>query len=149
MTDATDVATDGDDPTRYTFNWQKLHEDYDAEAFLRWMVVHLMVDRGEDGRPTARPDLHDRVSAATDGFTNVTLTIQVGGVDVNVRHFVENAFNVMRAHADRAAAELIRERTDLTQLFDQVHAIRDAVARRTTEVVRGMGLARYMDEEDR
>lgn len=89
------------------FDWQKRDED-----FVKWMFVHLIADkRQEDPR-------FETLSSATKGFTDVQITMQVNGIEVNAQNFIESVENAYRQHAERTAKDLVRDMPRMQELED-------------------------------
>lgn len=59
------------------FNWKDVGQD----DFLKWLVPHLLT--GEDEKKQLE------LSEATEGFTNVELTMQINGIEVDASHVIE------------------------------------------------------------
>jgi hypothetical protein len=132
----------------YKFDWHSLG-DYDAEGFLRWMVVNLLSEHTDNG--DVRPELDhliNRVGEASADYREVVLTIQLNGVDVNVEHFVRNVHANMHDHARRAAVNWLREHVDVGRLLDDATAIGEALTSRAREIAHQVGLDVYWNEED-
>lgn len=90
------------------FNWHEL----DGNSFLSWMVVHLLAT----GKAK---DMFEEFSELTDKFNDVTMTIQINGIEVDVEHFVECIQEVMKLETQKAAGEIaegmldgVREKTN-------------------------------------
>lgn len=110
------------------FNWHEL----DSDGFLSWMVVNLISQDSWDKSNGKFEQLRD----LTDGFSNVTMNIQINGVEVNVSHFVDSIQAVMKHQTERAAENLaenmldgVREKTDqIEDMLEEVaHDLRDKV----------------------
>lgn len=86
------------------FNWHEL----DRDDFLSWMVVHLVAQESWDKSDGKFEQLRD----ITDGFSNVTMNIQINGVEVNVSHFVDSIQSVMKYQTERAAEDLAENMLD-------------------------------------
>lgn len=126
----------------YTFNWHSLR-DMDSgtdEGFLRWMLVNLVTRRCDDEDYSRSRTLLEQLSDASNGFTNVTLTIQANGIDLNVEHFVSSIRRNMEWWARRTAVEELEGRTDVTELFDAVSSLRVRVRRSMEIIARDLGI---------
>lgn len=133
--------------TEFIFNWHTLDERDDMEGFLHWMIVNLTVpERDSDGQKIDSE--FDNLSEITNGFQNTALTIQINGVPVNPWHFVMSMRDNMVHWAKKAAVDELKDRTDVSALFDQTYALQRAIQHRTREVARAMGLADYIDRDD-
>lgn len=127
----------------YTFNWHDLpdfHGDDSAgyEVFLKWATVHLLVDQSRLG--TGNTDLHEQVRAASDDFTQVTLTIQVCGVEVNPEHLVRAIHANMVHWAKVSAAETLDALPTLVELRSTLDVIEAAARARIEHVAADLGL---------
>lgn len=127
----------------YTFNWRSLR-DADSgtdEGFLRWMLINLVARKYRDGDDcSATRDLLEQLRDASDGFTDVTLTIQANGIDLNVEYFVSAVRRNMEWWARRVAVEELERRTDATELFDVVSSFRVRARRSMETIARDLGI---------
>ena len=82
----------------FTFNW---HDDRDS--FFSWMVTSLI-------SPVAQErDNFEELSAATDKFRNVTLTMQINGISVPVNNFIDGIKHNMEYWATKEAERMLSE----------------------------------------
>lgn len=125
----------------YTFDWQKLNEFDDYDKFLHWAVVHLVVDTDADGKAHSRSsEEFEQLREATKNFTEVTLTVQVSGVEVNPEHLMRAVEHKMRVHAHEAARETLEELAAFTDVRATVAVLQEAVVRRIEQVARALGV---------
>lgn len=144
-----ETEPDGDfDPNQ--FNWRTLNEGDDVQGFLRWMLVNLLVGDptgdADDSRRLNR-DLASRVEDATRGFTDVRLTIQVSGVDVDVRHFLWSLQANLVREARREATRQLAAAADAEELFTIASTIQTALRRRAERVAANLGLELRTEED--
>jgi hypothetical protein len=118
----------------YTFNFEKL-EDFDYDAFLRWTLVHLVTPR--EGSSS---DLSDSLSEVTKNFTEVTLTVQVNGVDVDPHEFIRGIHLNFDNAARRVAEDELLKLGQLTNLRSTVQVLEDAIGTRMEQVANALGL---------
>lgn len=124
----------------YTFDWRR-----EPEGFLRWLVVNLLTDPSD---PTYGDDLVNRVLAASSDLTEVTLTIQLSGVEVSTEYFVDRVRANMDHLAHREAARLLRETADLAGLRQQVSDLEEAIIDKIIELTAETDVAVDWDRED-
>lgn len=137
--------------TSYAFSWHDLDQyGDDEERFLRWMVVNLVVGRDatSDGDAGFARDLLDRVSAASDGFKNVELTVQLNGIEVNARYFVQQVQANMELHTRREAENLLDSCARATELLELTRTIQRALRDRAHEVAAKVGVRLRDDDDD-
>lgn len=106
----------------FQFDWQKRNED-----FVKWMFVHLVADQ-RSGDPK-----FEKLSEATNHFTEVKLTIQVNGIEVNAQNFIESVQNAYTQHAENAARQLVEE--TIPDFYELREAV-DTAQRALTEKLR-------------
>jgi hypothetical protein len=124
----------------YTVNWQTLNKFDDHQSFVSWLVVNALSEHTVDG--DAHPEfdnLVNRVGEATDGFTNVTITIQLGGVEVNADHLIRRMHDAMRRHAQAAAVDEVRRLASVDELTNLVASIQRTLNSRAREILFNMG----------
>lgn len=128
----------------YTFDWHSLRDENSGtdEGFLKWMLVNLVTFTHEpnDLDRANEKNLLERLSDTSDGFTNVTLTIQANGIDLNVEHFVTSVRRNMEWWAKKVAVEEIRRHTDVTELFDVAESFRVAMRTESRRVAHALGI---------
>lgn len=124
----------------YTFNWHELDE-FDYEGFLSWALVHLTVLTDADGRKRSRDEAEfERLREATKNFTDVTLTVQVSGVDVDPQHLMRGIEHNMKRYAKQDAAETLEQLAAFTDVRATVTVLQEAIVRRIEQVARGLGV---------
>lgn len=125
----------------YTFDWQKLDEFDDYEAFLSWAFVNLTVDTDDQGVDRAlSKEKFEQLSEVTKNFTEVTLTVQVNGVAVNPEHLMRGIEVNMKRYAQEAAAKTLEELTAFTDVRATVAVLQEAVVRRIEQVARALDI---------
>ena len=118
----------------FKFDWQARNED-----FVKWMFVHLIADQ-------RKVDNFDELSNATKGFTNVEITMQVNGVEVNAQNFIESVEEAYKQHAERAAKQMVDDAIpDLWDLREAVDDAQHALTRKLREAMRENGVEWYDD----
>jgi hypothetical protein len=114
-----------------TFNWHK-----EPEGFLRWMVVNLLTHPQDH---TAGKELTGRVAEASKDFTELTLTIQLNGVEVPTEYFINSVKSNMDYFAENAAKEMLNKLPRFQKLRRQLEAIESAAVEEITNVAREEG----------
>lgn len=105
----------------HVFDWQK-----EPEGFLNWMMPTLV---------TALPEgMFERLSEITRGWTEVSLTIQVNGVDVPVKSFLSGIERNMTYFAQKAARDRLDDIGELNELTEELAGLRDMVQRRAHQI---------------
>jgi hypothetical protein len=68
----------------WSFDW---HNERTAaggrESFLYWLVIMSI-----SPLRTEQPDIYARISEATSRLTDVRITMQINGIDVDAEHFI-------------------------------------------------------------
>lgn len=124
----------------YTVNWQTLNKFDDHDSFVSWLVINALSEHTVDG--DAHPEfdnLVNRVGEATDGFQNVTITMQFGGVEVNADHLIRRMHDAMRRHAQAAAVDEVRRLVSVDELTNLVASIQRTLNSRAREILFDMG----------
>lgn len=119
----------------YTFNWQE-HED----PFWDWATI---VIQGPDSLPQ---DKFDELSEATDHFTNIKITVQMNGIEMDPKYLFERLEGDFDRQVAVAVAEKIEE-ADLTPLYDVLTDVTDAVKVEVRKRFEAVGIT--LPEEDR
>lgn len=119
----------------FQFDWQNRKED-----FVKWMFVHLIADkRQEDPK-------FEKLSVATNGFTDVNITMQVNGIEVDAKNFIESVEYAYKSHAENTAKEIVAEAIpDLSDLQDAVFEAQRALEKKLRESMRSVGVEWYED----
>lgn len=118
----------------FEFNWHEL-DDYDEtkiDHFLKWLVPTVLTDSV----------IAERIGEVSDRYTNLVLTMQLNGVEVDARQFLEGCYGSMQRFAqDAAVAKLVEviDFTNLVETADQLRSTLQVVARR---IARDLGVAR-------
>jgi hypothetical protein len=118
----------------YTFDWQK-----EPENFLKWMVPHLLAGLKDDD------ETFDKIYDATDGFENVTLTIQINGVDIPVKHFVDSIAMNMDVQVELAARQMIKDIPKLKKLKNLMDLFEVEMLNRMQQIARENNLDLHED----
>jgi hypothetical protein len=121
----------------HTFDWHK-----EPEGFLRWMIVNLLT---HPLNHATGEELTGRVAEASKDFTELTLTIQLNGVEVPTEYFVNSVKNNMDYFAERAAREMLNSIPKLAALRNRLEDFESQVNDRVTELARQLNIDQ--DEE--
>lgn len=132
----------------YTINWHDLGSSDDYETFLRWAIVNLTVDQRDvdAGRPNT--ELLDKLKEVTNGFTDVTLAVQINGIEVDPEHFMRG----VKFNLQRVARETVRHQlntlTAFTDLRNTLTTLEAAANRRVRQVASALNVELDDDEDD-
>lgn len=133
----------------YTFNWHDLDEFEPYEEFLRWALVHLTVDTDEEGNPRRlSTEEYERIGQATDRFKTVSLTVQIGGVDVDPEHLMRGIERNMKHYARQTARDELERLAEFRSLRADVEGFERVARQRLNDLAVGMGLEPLETEED-
>jgi hypothetical protein len=113
--------------TGFTYDWQQ-----QEEGFLKWFLPTLVT--------TMDSEVFNRLSEATDKFTNVTLTIQVNGVDVPVENFLSGVESNMTYYANKEAGRLVTSIPRLERLRELMDDADYALRERLTQIMAEAGV---------
>src|SRR5262245_11410950 len=89
------------------FNW---HDQ--PENFLKWMLTSCIASMKVD---------FDALKAATNDFTDVVITMQVNGIEVPAKGFIDGIQSNMDWEVNQAAKRLVNDSVD--GLIDGLHDI--------------------------
>jgi hypothetical protein len=134
-----------DPTTKLTFNWHELDED-NLEGFLKWMIPTLLSEHRNQTNDSELDHLLHRVGEASDKFTKLTMTIQLNGIEVNVLHFVENLYVAWSNASKAEATRVLKESTDVGELFELVETLKRNVKLKTERVGTALGLDMTLEE---
>lgn len=124
-------------PVPFVFDWHAKPEG----SFLKWAVITFV--SGED-RST---DFFDRVSEATNKFSDVELRIQLSGVEIDSEKFMARLDEAMEWAVKRNAKRMLREQVPgLSELFDTLHELESAVKAVVVEKAAAAGLELTHDD---
>lgn len=132
----------------YTINWHDLGSSDDYETFLRWAIVNLTVDQRDvdAGRPNT--ELLDELKEATNGFADVTLTVQINGIEVDPEHFMRG----VKFNLQQVARETVRHQlntlTAFTDLRNTLTTLETAANRRVRQVADALNVRLDDDGDD-
>lgn len=115
------------DPGPFVFDWQR-----EPENFLKWLIPNIIV--GID------PATYRSLSAATDRFTRVELTMQVNGVELDTRSAVRGIEDNLDHAVRRAVAERLTELAEVTRLRELLDETERAFEERLRELAREAGI---------
>jgi hypothetical protein len=108
------------------------------------LIPCLLVDE-DDKRITQDKNQFDAMSAATNDFKDVRLTVQINGIEVNPKHFIEGVERNMDYAVGRAAVELVRVKVD--EIFDPLIEIRNDAEARIRKLFEDAGIELPIYEE--
>lgn len=110
-----------------TFDWHA-EQALDRDGLLVWLVITAM--RQQD---------MERLSEVTSRFTDCRLTMQLNGVELNARAFLDGIARNLEHAAARQAQELA-EVAGFAEIEDAVTEARDAVRALMTGRLRALGV---------
>lgn len=117
------------------FNWQK--EGWDG-SFLGWVFVKLV--------PHTDKKRFEELSKATSGFTDVKLTMQVNGIEVDTQEFIETLPKVLQAYAEKHAKTVLSELAAFEELREYIQVFEFAACTRLRELAEKLNLNADFDE---
>lgn len=122
----------------YTFDWHEL-DDYSQKKidhFLKWLVPTVLADSV----------VAEEIAEASDRYTRVELTMQLNGVEVDARAFVEGCYiNMQRFAQDAAVAKLV-EVVDYADLIETTDELRRTLREVALRIARGLGVDRGLED---
>lgn len=121
----------------FRFDWQAEGEN----TFLKWMIPLLLGDVLKDDRK------HEEMVEATAKWTDITLTIQINGVEMPVREFLIGIEHNMNYYAEKEATRMLQEASSFPKLRDDLSALEAGVRVQMRGVAQALGL-RVDWEED-
>jgi hypothetical protein len=113
--------------TGFTYDWQQ-----QPDNFLKWLLPTL-ISAGDR-------EMFECLSEATDKFTNVTLTIQVNGVNVPVENFLSGVESNMTYYANKEAARLVTSIPRLERLREAMDDADHALRERLVQIMAEAGV---------
>lgn len=131
----------------YTINWHDLGSYDDYEAFLKWAIVMLTVDQRDVDTGRQSTELVDELKEATNGFTEVTLTVQINGVEVDPEHFMRGVKYNLQQIAQKTARDKLNTLTAFTDLRNTLTTLEATANRRVRQVASALNVE-LRDEED-
>jgi hypothetical protein len=93
------------------YNWQT-----EPEGFLKWLLVSI-VPRDSD------VEVFEKLSDATDKFTNIELSISVNGIEMDAQRFLDGVQRNMNHNVELEANSLLSQ----FGRFDELREMLDAV----------------------
>lgn len=116
----------------FQFSWQGRDED-----FVKWMFVHLIADMRDDDLESP----FEQLSEATDGFTNVKLTMQVNGIEVNAQNFIESVERALENYSQTEARRMLSDvMPNLNDLEDVVSTANKLIEEKLRDVLESGGI---------
>lgn len=112
----------------FRFDWQA-----QPEGFLKWLLPTLISSRHHDG-------LIDQLSAATEKFTDVRLTVQINGVDVDPAAFLTGVEMNMVHYAKAEARRLVDEIGELALLRELLEDVERSAVRQLEQRLAAAGI---------
>lgn len=122
----------------YTFDWHEL-DDHDPEKtdhFLKWLVPTVLADSV----------VAEEIAEASDRYTRVELTMQLNGIEVDARAFVEGCYRNMRRFAQDAAVAKLVEVVDYADLVETIEQLRVTLQGVALQVARDLGVDRGLED---
>lgn len=121
------------------FDWHN-----EPEGFFKWLLPHILVSKNHD--------LIDELSDKTDKFTDVQLTIQVNGVELDAQHFMDAFLAWTESGIKNFAKEMVQEPLselvpDLQQLQETVQNAERAIRNEIQKKLKAAGIEINLDEE--
>ena len=113
----------------YQFDWQGLSEG----DFVKWMFVNLLTTPGNHSESK---DLIDQLTEPTKKFTDVTLTMQVNGIEVNAENFIRSVEKGMNYRAEDAVKEAVSSITDIRELDEEISRAHNVLRDKLREIVK-------------
>lgn len=99
------------------FSWHDL-----PEGFLKWMIVNLMPKWNKIDN-----ELWEQIKVATEKHTNIVLTIQINGIEVDAMKFVDSVkYNMDRAVV-REAQRIVEEETVFNEITSALYDLEKTV----------------------
>lgn len=114
----------------YRFNWHETGQD----DFQRWLIPTILADLPRE------QSRFDELSELTGNWSDVNVTVQINGVDVDPTGFFTSIERNLTYLTEREAERLIREEADLTAVYTTINRFQDAVRREMNEALIGLGI---------
>lgn len=100
-----------------TYDWQKMGRT----EFLHWILPVVLGD-------LLQREGVERLSQATTNFTEVTMTMQINGIEVDAEAFIDATQRHMRACVETEAARLVEEAPEREKLQTANEAVSQVLA---------------------
>jgi len=113
------------------FNYRE--DDERAESFRAWFLIHLLA---EEKSTTLIPD----VLLATNDLTDVRVTFQVNGIEIEGDKFIDSFEQVIDWQSDRLASRKVSVVPSFDDLYDLLREVEDTVKAEVKKRVRDAGL---------
>lgn len=117
----------------FTFDWQA-EARKSRGSFLEWLIPELVTCLEWHGKSW------ELIRERSKGYTDVQLTIQINGVEVDPKSFLEGVESNMTHQAQRGAEELVGSITDLEALHDSIDELASGVRDKVRELLRANGI---------
>jgi hypothetical protein len=118
-----------------TYNWHTTEEE-----FLQWAAPTLLAGTDEE--------LFKQVSIATNSFENVTITMQINGIQVPVEHFEKQFWINVEQGVQKKAFDICKEVAQLDDLQKLLDLAKNAVERELyMHLTQGAGIDFSEDDE--
>jgi len=114
----------------YRFNWHETGQD----DFQRWLIPTILADLPRE------QSRFDELSELTGNWSDVNVTVQINGVDVDPTGFFTSIERNLTYLTEREAERLIREEADLTAVYTAINRFQNAVRREMNEALIGLGI---------
>lgn len=114
----------------YRFNWHETGQD----DFQRWLIPTILADLPRE------QSRFDELSELTGNWSDVNVTVQINGVDVDPTGFFTSIERNLTYLTEREAERLVREEADLTAVYTTINRFQDAVRREMNEALIGLGI---------
>lgn len=112
----------------WTFDWHSEH----SGGFLNWLVLALI------SKPEYDKGRLDELSEATKNFTDVRITVQINGIEVDPRGFVEGVERHMNYAVAQEVDELLKVASN--EIFDPLSELRDDILRTVRKMFEAKGI---------
>jgi hypothetical protein len=112
----------------YTFDWHAEGRD----SFVGWALVHIL--------PPMTNEQMGKLSEETDKFTNVTLTIQVNGIEMDAKPFLDGIDRNMEHFAKVEARKMVAAMTKLNRMDRLMEFLQEQVELVAREELRDAGI---------
>lgn len=99
------------------------YHEQDRDSFLSWTVIHLITEVMKDD------DQFEKLNKLTKKWTEIDLTIQINGVEVSPKHFLEGIKSNMDFWAEQKAEAKAHEILDnVREKVDTVEELLEDIA---------------------
>lgn len=122
----------------YTFDWHELddHDEKKIDHFLKWLVPTVLADSV----------VAEEIAEASDRYTRVELTMQLNGIEVDARAFVEGCYVNMRRFAQDAAVAKLVEVINYADLVETIEQLRVTLQGVALQIARDLGVDRGLED---